>query len=388
MGLLAVWERELSRWAPELGLAVITPPATIRDDAWRALHGRRHVLLTNYEQLRSPPPTLLERSPDLIVADEAHRARRRSSLVGAGLSRLRSQRTWALTGTPIERDREDAATLLALVAPRQFSPRDGDLHASVLYSRAREFVLRRRKSDVLAELPHVVDVTERLPLSVEQIQAYRAAVRAHRAAGPAANALALLGKLLALCDVDPDSGASSKLDRVEEIVRGVRERAEKVVIFSHRIDPLRRLHVRFSAAWGPDTAPLLTGEMKADQRNSVISTFRFGVEPVVLLASSRVAGEGLTLVEANHVVLLNQWWNPSANDQARDRVVRIGQSRNVRVYRFCCVDTVEEVVEQVLKDKRQLMTDIVDRLGEAEAKGWQSVLDVMGTNVLERNLPG
>jgi len=85
---------------------------------------------------------------------------------------------------------------------------------------------------------------------------------------------------------------------------------------------------------------------------------------VVLLCSSRVGGEGLTLTEANHVIFLNEWWNPSANAQARDRVVRLGQERIVHVHRFRCRNTVEHVLDYILEEKERTFTSIVDALAK------------------------
>ena len=82
--LIATWEREFERWAPELGVAVLTPPARIREDAWKVVAGRCHVLLTNYEQLRDPPEILKRTALDLIVADEAHWLRNRSARITSG----------------------------------------------------------------------------------------------------------------------------------------------------------------------------------------------------------------------------------------------------------------------------------------------------------------
>ena len=110
--------------------------------------------------------------------------------------------------------------------------------------------------------------------------------------------------------------------------------------------------------------------------------FRGDEGPLALLASTRIGGEGFTLVEANHVFLFNQWWNPSANDQARDRVVRIGQRRKVRVYRFCCRGTIEEALERILKSKRKLFDDAVERLAQGENVAWTRVLREIGINRL------
>ena len=374
-GLIATWEREFARWAPELGVAVVTPPTSIREDAWKSLVGRRHVLLTNYEQLRDPPDILKRAAADLMVADEAHRLRKRSAQVTSGSFRLEPERFWALTGTPLERNLEDLTTLLSLVAPKRFAPTDAaKLHPSSLRSRARPYILRRRKQEVLEDLPPVLDTTESLDLSRLQERAYRSAAKRHYQGGRKEEELALLTRLQTICDMDPESHESSKLERIVDLLERIRQRREKAVVFSYRIDPLRELQHRIVERWGPESAPLLLGEMDGEERERAVAHFRSDERALALLASTRVGGEGLTLVEANHVFLFNQWWNPSANDQARDRVVRIGQQRKVRVYRFCCRGTIEEALEQILESKRGLFNDAVERLAQGESTPWRQIL--------------
>ena len=376
--LVATWEREFGRWAPELGVGVVTPMARIRKDAWKAVLGRFHVLLTNYEQLREVPDVLTRAPLDLIVADEAHRLRNRWARVTSGSFRLEPKQFWALTGTPLERDLEDLATLLALVAPKSFAPNDAKLHPSSLRSRARPYILRRRKKEVLEELPAVLDTTEILELSKTQKRSYRAAVRRHRLAGDKGNELALLTRLLLLCDIDTDSRESCKVERILHLLGRINELKEKAIVFSYRLEPLRELKNRIVHQWGPDATLLLVGEMDSEERDRAVAKFRNDNRALVLLASSRVGGEGLTLVEANHVFLFNQWWNPSANDQARDRVVRIGQRRKVRIYRFCCRGTVEETLERILKSKQALIDSTVERLAQGESGVWPRVVREVG----------
>ena len=381
-GLLATWEREFTRWAPELCVAVVTPPARIREEAWKAIAMRCHVMLTNYEQLRNPPSVLCETAPDLIVADEAHRLRKRSAGITSGSLRLRPKRFWALTGTPVERDIEDLATLLSLVAPGVFSAADAKLHVSSLRSRARPYVLRRLKQDVLAQLPSVLDTTEVLDLTHAQQRTYDAAIKQFRLSGDRHDELALLTRLLSLCDIESESGSSCKIDRVLELLGRIRERGEKAVVFSLRLDPLHALRSRVIQMWGNEASSMLIGEMAAEDRNRSISRFRSGHGALVLLASTRIGSEGLTLVEANHVFLFNQWWNPSSNDQARDRVVRIGQSRKVRVYRFCCRDTIEEALERIINTKQALYEDTVERFARGQLTSPTEILQEIGIRQL------
>ena len=378
-GLIATWEREFARWAPELGLAVITPPARIREEAWKVLVGHRHVLLTNYEQLRNPPSILKRATPDLIIADEAHRLRKPSAQITSGTFQLEAKRFWALTGTPIEHNLVDLTTLLSLVAPKYFAPADAaKLHPSSLRSRARPFILRRQKRVVLEELPPVLDTTESLELAGAQARAYRLAVKQHRQMGRKEEELALLSRLQTICDLDPESRESCKVKRILDLLGRIRELGEKAVVFSYRLDPLRELQRRITRRWGPEVASLLVGEMDDGEREHAVMHFRKDERALALLASSRVGGEGLTLVEANHVFLLNQWWNPSANDQARDRVVRIGQRRKVRIYRFCCRGTIEETLEEILKSKRDLFSNAVERLAQGESAAWRPILRDVG----------
>ena len=134
--------------------------------------------------------------------------------------------------------------------------------------------------------------------------------------------------------------------------------------------------------WGADAAVLLVGEMDNAEREQAVTRFRNDERALALLTSSRVGAEGLTLIEANHVFLFNQWWNPSANDQARDRVVRIGQRRAVRVYRFCCRGTIEEALERILASKKDLFAETVERLAQDEKSAWTRILREVGMNAI------
>lgn len=386
-GLLATWEREFSKWAPELGVGVVTPPRSIREKSWRAINRRRHVLLTNYEQLREPPEVLKRNPPDVIVADEAHRLRKRGAKVTTGAASLRPERFWALSGTPLERNLDDLETVLSLVAPTRFAPSAARPHPSSLRSRARSFLLRRRKRQVLDQMPEVRDSTESLDLTGAQERAYRRALREHEKTP--GEELALLTRLLSICDLELNVRKSSKLERILFRLTHIRGDGEKAVVFSHRLDPLRELEARLTADHGKGSGLLFVGEMDAEARERTLDRFRTDEDAFVLLASTRIGGEGLTLTEANHVFLINQWWNPSASDQARDRVVRIGQRRSVRVYRFCCRGTLEEDLERILERKRELFDDMVDRLADdREYALTRRLLDELGVERLREHRLG
>lgn len=372
--LLANWSREFSAWAPELGIAIASPPNHIRSEAWKAIWGRRHVILTNYEQLRNPPGILRSANIDLLVADEAHRLRRRAAKVTSGIFHISCNRCWALTGTPIEKDNDDLATLLSLVVPNSFSARDAKLPPPSLRGRARSYILRRRKEDVLQDLPFVLDSTALLDMTERQRSAYKTIISEIQRQNSHERKLGLLTRLLSICDMEPISRESCKIDRIVDQFEQVRANGEKGVVFSYRLAPLHELHHRLTQKWGNLSASILVGEMPGKDRDQAIDQFKNSNQTFCLLASSRIGGEGLTLTEANHVFLLNQWWNPSANEQARDRLVRIGQKRKVQVYRYCCHATVEEKLGEILDMKKDLVDSMIERLAVDDLVAWDGLL--------------
>ena len=179
-------------------------------------------------------------------------------------------------------------------------------------------------------------------------------------AAPDHELLAALNVLRALCDADQDTGQSSKLERIADILQTVASNDEKAVVFSHLLGPLDMLG-RILDRIGIGYLQL-RGEQSLQDRERAIA--RFEQDPTIsaLLASTRVGGEGLNLVKANHVVFMNRWWNPSANNQAKDRVSRMGQTRTVIVYSFTCRDTVEELLDEIIREKGRLSETIVGSL--------------------------
>ncbi len=388
--LLATWEYEVARWTPTLTRLRVVPADSVRDDAWRAVLGRTHVIITTYEQMRSLPRAVLEANFDVLVADEAHRIRNMSARITQAFSRLTANRIWALSGTPLERDAADLRTLLAVVTRSRFAFRGPIPPAYVLRAEARPYLLRRRKQDVLTQLPDVIDVLEPLDLLPLQAKTYRSTLKealAHLESP--GDFLRLLNQLRAICDADPTTGASSKVERIQEIVEDIIAAGEKVVVFSYLLKPLELLASALAKSSPQARIVSLTGSMSATDREESIRFFREDPTCHVLLASLRVAGEGLTLTEANHVVFFNEWWNPSANAQARDRLVRIGQKRVVTVYRFRCRETIEENLDRILAEKSETFEVLIDRLADQSySRDMAEVIQIIGRELKAEKAAG
>lgn len=358
--LLVNWRKELSKWAPEL----TAEDPDFRDSSftvayWRGVLARSHVVLASYEEVRDLWPYLEEKPPELIVADEAHRLRKADSQVSQAVRRINSDRLWLLTGTPVERDAADLACLLSLLEPRRYAIDDDRLGLHVLRSRVRPYLLRRTKESVLPELPTATEHTAECELLPTQRAAYDEVIRSLSSSG-SVEFLALFNSLRSICDWEPVSGDSAKLDRAGYLVQAGAAHGRKTVVFSFTVGPLRQFNERMRRAG--IGCQMLIGEQPLEARERAIARFKRDPECAVLAASMRVGSEGLTLTEATQVVFINRWWNPSANAQAIDRVVRIGQTQPVDVHYLTCVNTVEDRLQPLLDRKSLTFDELIDKL--------------------------
>lgn len=351
--LVFTWYTEIKKWTPYLSATAVIPSGNAAESVWKSRTGKAQVIITSYEQLRSNSNYMVEQA-QLVVCDEAHKLRNRTSNLSQSFRNLSPQKVWFLTGTPVERDSEDFATLFSLLLPKMFTPSDYKLGIDILKSRAKPYLLRRRKSEVLSELPPMLERQEFIELSTEQLRSYRSVL-----ADKDTSTLVKFGKLRHICDLDPVTGASTKLDRIKELLEDISGLGEKAVVFSYWRKPLTALSEILEKD-NPGSTQLLTSEMNLVQRNSAIENFKNN--NVTLLASAKIASEGLTLVEANHAIFINRWWNPSSNEQARDRIRRLGQQRTTYMYSFTAIDTIEEKLDEILDRKEVTNEDLVNAM--------------------------
>jgi SNF2 family DNA or RNA helicase len=351
--LVFTWYAEIKKWTPYLSATAVIPSGNAAESVWKSRTGKSQIIITSYEQLRTNSNYMIEQA-QLVVCDEAHKLRNRSSNLSQSFRNLSPQKVWFLTGTPVERDSEDFATLFSLLLPKIFTPSDHKLGIDILKSRAKPYLLRRRKSEVLKELPPMLERQEFLELSTEQARSYREML-----SDSETSTLVKFGKLRHICDLDPVTGNSTKLDRIQELLEEISNLGEKAVVFSYWRKPLTALSEILEKK-SPGSTQLLTSEMDLVQRDLAIRNFKN--RNVTLLASAKIASEGLTLVEANHAIFINRWWNPSSNEQARDRIRRLGQQRTTYMYSFTTIDTVEEKLDEILNRKEITNEDLVNAM--------------------------
>ena len=290
-----------------------------------------------YETLRedgadrpdSPPR---RRIWDVVALDEAQRIKNRDTDVSRVCKRMRRRRAWALTGTPLENNLEDLGSILEFVTPSPSGHAAQLLAGPELIERQRAVQLRRRKADVLPQLPPKLSSSISLQLDAEQRVSYERAERegvyalqARGADVQIQNVLELITRLKQLCNVDPVSGQSAELSDLDMRLGTLVAEGHRALVFTQFTD--ETFGARAVASRLARFRPLLyTGDMSLGQRDEVIRTFQQDARHSVLVLSLRAGGLGLNLQDASYVFHFDRWWNPSVERQAEDRSHRWARS--------------------------------------------------------------
>lgn len=367
--LIVQWRRAIYQWAPELRVSTVRGAQTERAWQWAA---PAHIHLTSYGTLRedftsnpqSPPRRVMW---DAVVLDEAQTIKNRDADISRKCKLLPRRRAWALTGTPLENSLDDLASILEFVtplaendAPRRLFP------GPALSERHRTLQLRRKKADVLPQLPPKLVSEVTLELVDEQRQAYQRAEREGvlrlRERGEdlhVENILELILRLKQLCNFCPTNGASAKLDDLVERLRTLTAEGHRALIFSQFADETFGVQA-IAAQLGAFHPLIYSGALSTGERDQVIEEFKRDADRKVLVLSLRAGGQGLNLQEASYVFHFDRWWNPAVEHQAEDRSHRMGQVFPVNVFKYVCEDTIEERIDEILRRKQSLFDQLVD----------------------------
>lgn len=362
--LVSNWQREFALWAPEIPWMVIEGDPARRRWQWQ-LPGVP-VKLANYELVRRDFEAYFTEGRcegatpqfDLVVLDESQRIKNRASATSRAVRSIARGRSWALTGTPVENRAEDLVGIFEFLAPGFLSP---DMKPRRMGRTISDYVLRRTKDQVLRDLPPKLFRDAALELLPQQRHTYELAeqegVLRLTALGQSAtiqHVFELVLRLKQICNFDPATGESAKLERLEADLEEVAASGHKAIVFSQWVQTLRQLAARLSR-FGPLE---YHGCVASAWRDDVIRRFRESPDHRVLLISYGAGGVGLNLQFADYVFLFDRWWNPAVEDQAINRAHRIGASGPVTVTRFLMLDTIEERIDRVLEEKRELFSMI------------------------------
>jgi SNF2 family DNA or RNA helicase len=355
------WTRELRMWAEDLPFEVIGGDTQSRRTSW--LVSNCPLKLVNYELLTRDAELLGEDAVrfDVVVLDEAQRIKNRESKTAQVVRSLNRERSWALTGTPVENRAEDLINIFAFVDPERIPP---ETPAKQLPALTGDCILRRTTDEVLTDLPPKVVRDAYLELTPAQRESYELAekdgvVRLNTLGDTITvqHVFELVMRLKQICNFDPVTGESAKLEQMQADLAEVADSGRKAIVFSQWVEPLETL-AKALRSLGP---LLYHGRVPASQRQAVLEQFQRDRRKHVLLMSYGTGGVGLNLQFANYVFLFDRWWNPAVEDQAIKRAHRIGQRERVFVTRFTIQDTIEGRIAAILERKRQMFNDLLEQ---------------------------
>jgi SNF2 family DNA or RNA helicase len=388
------WQHEVARFAPSL--RVLIHHGTAREKENFTREARRHELVvTSYALLHRDEKLLSEVEWGEVILDEAQNIKNPDTRQAKAARKLRAAHRIALTGTPVENRLAELWSLFQFLNPgylgsqeafranfaRPIERMQAPDASRRLKSLVGPFILRRVKTDpnVIRDLPAKNEMKVFCTLTREQATLYEAVVRdslrqIEESEGIQRRGLVLatMLKLKQVCnhpahflgDGPALADRSGKLNRLAEMLDEVRAVKERALIFTQFAEMGALLKPYLQDALG-DEVLFLHGGTPAAARAKMVERFQSDSHgPTAFILSIKAGGTGLNLTRANHVFHFDRWWNPAVENQATDRAFRIGQTKNVQVYKFLCAGTMEERIDEMIERKLALAESIV---GTSEA---------------------
>jgi SNF2 family DNA or RNA helicase len=367
--VLPNWANEIKKFRPELSINIFHGQN-------RKLDSHADITLTTYAILRNDCERLNAQEWDAIVLDEAQAIKNPDSQVARAAYSMKANYKIAMTGTPIENRLDELWSQFHFLNPGYLGGRSdfqeryskpiqaGDESvAAHLRKRIRPFILRRLKEEVAAELPPRTDVALYCTLT-EPEQAVYDAIRVAtqqnllEKLNAGGNVMAAFEALLRLRQASCHRGlvpgavadSSSKVDLLLETLEPITAANHKSLVFSQWTSFLDRIEPHLEAK----QIEFIRLDGSTRDRGKIVDEFQSPDGPKVLLISLKAGGTGLNLTAADHVFLMDPWWNPAVEEQAADRAHRIGQENPVFVHRLIAKNTVEEKIIALQAEKRKL----------------------------------
>lgn len=440
--VLSDWERKLWEWAPELRVVKVRGLKEQRQINWNS---PAHIYLTTYETLRqelaylfskddvtinadgshtvicqndgcsqrlrienelfgkqlicptckhefiySPTEDIKKKEFNLIILDEIQKIKNPSAAITKATRKIDACFRWGLSGTPLENRLEELISIFAYLKPGLLHYNDA-VRPLKVKEVIKPYFIRRRKIDALPELPEKVYEEAWLELSPTQREVYKRAeqegivvLNEQGDSVSVQHILALITKLKQICNIDPASKESCKLEYLLEKLEEISDQDDKVLVFSQYPDKTLKL---LEPSLKQFNTLVYHGSLSDSQRDEVVKRFQEEEHHRVLLMSVKAGGLGLTLTRANFVFHFDLWWNPSVAAQAEDRAHRIGQEKTVFVTSLFTVDTIEERIQNLLKRKRELFKAVIDDLSDTNLSKVLTEEELFGLFNLQKAKP-
>ncbi|WGV25715.1 DEAD/DEAH box helicase [Halotia branconii] len=388
--VLGNWEREVKKFAPSLKVLQYHGDKRPKGKAFTEAIKNQDLVITSYSLVYRDIKLLQSLSWQAIVLDEAQNVKNPEAKQSQAIRQLETTFRIALTGTPVENRLQELWSILDFLNPgylgnRQFFQRRfampiekyGDIASlNQLRSLVQPFILRRLKTDrdIIQDLPDKQEMNVFCGLTTEQATLYQQAVETSLTEIESAEGLqrrgmilALLVKLKQICNHPAqylkagtlEEHHSAKLQRLEEMLDVALAEGDRALIFTQFAEWGKLLKPHLEKQLGREIL-FLYGSTTKKQREEMIDRFQHDPQgPPIMILSLKAGGVGLNLTRANHVFHFDRWWNPAVENQATDRVFRIGQTRNVQVHKFVCTGTLEEKIHDMIESKKQLAEQVV-----------------------------
>ncbi len=381
------WMAEIQKFRPDLRVSTYAGTR-------RALDTSADLVLTSYPILRNDIDEIGSVAWDAVILDESQTIKNPDSQVARAAYKLKGSWKVTLSGTPVENRLDELWSQLHFTNPGLLGGRGdflerwaepinlGDRGAAArLRERIRPFVLRRLKKDVAKELPPRTDAimyveleeNERVTYDAIRAATQREIVKMLEQGGGVMQALeALLRLRQAACHTallpgglrtGPAPQSSSKMERLMDALADAVADGHRALVFSQWTSLLDLIEPHLNAT----NTKFVRLDGSTQDRAAVVNEFQAETGPPVMLLSLKAGGTGLNLTAADHVFLVDPWWNPAVEDQAADRAHRIGQDKPVMVYRMVARDTVEERILELQAKKRNLADAALSEAGGATA---------------------
>lgn len=370
--LIDNWISEFNRFAPALKCIAVTGDVDIRNQVFKRWN-QYHVFISSYGLVLNDIEAYENRAFDVLVLDEAQRIKNHMSKTAKEIRKIKAGNKFALTGTPIENNLLELWAIFNWLMPpllkgfESFKSKyiSTSENMEELRERIRPFILRRMKRDVLEDLPDKTETTIKIELTDMQKKLYLAyrqeALQLLEEEDQIFNVLSKLTRLRQICChpgmfLDDYRESTGKLDVLMERINELREEGRRVLVFSQfttMLDIIKKELENNNIEY-----KMLDGRTPQKNRGNLIRDFDKG-SATVFLISLKAGGTGLNLTSADTVIHCDPWWNPSVEEQASARVYRIGQKKCVQIINLIAKGTIEEKINDVKQQKRELIEKLI-----------------------------
>jgi SNF2 family DNA or RNA helicase len=384
------WVREAARFAPSLTVTVHHGTGRAAGKKFEELIAVTDILVTTFPLAHRDRAMLSQVEWEYLTLDEAQNIKNPSTAQAKAIRAFKAKRRTALTGTPMENRLSELKAIFdflntgllgseesfrkdfAIPIERHRSPEASERLRRI----TAPFLLRRVKTDPAIEpdLPEKIETKEFVGLTREQATLYRATTRSllegigmARGAQRRAKVLVLLLRLKQICnhpvlflaDGGRIEGRSAKMERLLEMLEETSAEKRPALVFTQFAEMGRILVQTLKERFGTEVL-FLHGGINRTARHEMVRRFQEDDDPPnFFVLSLKAGGSGLNLTRASHVFHIDRWWNPAVEDQATDRVFRIGQTHHVQVHKFVCRGTLEERIDAMIDEKKDLARSIV-----------------------------